>query len=141
RVAPFAPVVVAEGIDKTLAMILEENKFRFPGLYIEEQLIREYPFHAVGSHVLGYVGKINPEKIEKLKEYGYTYESVIGKSGVEEYYDRFLQGTTGGQQIEVNNRGQQVRLLNIRQPSDGKDISLTLDSRIQEAAANLLGER
>ena len=141
RVAPFAPVVVAEGVDKTAAMILEENKFRFPGLYIEEQLIRDYPFLTIGSHVLGYVGKINPEKIEKLKEYGYTYESVIGKSGVEEFYDAFLKGTTGGQQVEVNNRGQQVRLLNIREPADGKDIKLTIDSRVQVSATNLLGDR
>lgn len=141
RVAPFAPVVVAEGIDKTLAMVLEENKFLYPGLDIEESLIREYPFEKIGAHVLGYVGKINPEKIEKLKEYGYTHESVIGKSGVEEYYDALLKGTTGGQQIEVNNRGQQVRLLNIRQPSHGQDIQLTLDNRIQEAAVNLLGDR
>ena len=140
RVAPFAPVIVAEGINKTTAMVLEENKFQFPGLYIEESLQRQYPFQAIGAHVLGYVGKINPDKIEKMGEYGYTHESIVGKSGVEEYYDAFLKGTVGGQQIEVNSRGQQVRLLSIRDSTPGKDIQLTIDERVQELASNLLAD-
>ncbi len=138
RQTPFAPVVIAEDVDQRTAMILEENKFRFPGLYIQENFRRWYPYGEVGAHVLGYVGKIDSAKIEKLKDYGYSRQSVVGYSGIEEYYDQYLKGVEGGVQIEVNSRGQQVRLLGIRQPERGQDIQLTIDSRIQKAAYDAL---
>ncbi|MCK5581862.1 MAG: penicillin-binding protein 2 [Candidatus Omnitrophica bacterium] len=141
KVTPFAPVVVAEDVDKRVAMVLEENRFRFPGLYIQESVRREYPFKEVGSHVLGYVGKINRAKIKKLKDYGYTPQSVVGYSGVEESYDSFMKGKEGGAQIEVNNRGQQVKMLSVKEPEKGQDIQLTIDHRVQQIAAKALGEK
>ncbi len=122
-------------------MIIEENKYRFSGLYIQESFRRWYPFREAGSHVLGYVGKIDPAQIEKLQEYGYTQESVIGKTGVESYYDSVLRGKGGGLQIEVNSRGEQVRLLGIREPQRGADIQLTIDYRIQKLATEVLGDK
>lgn len=138
KVTPFAPVVIAEDVDKKTAMVLEENRFRFPGLYIQEDFRRYYPFGETGAHVLGYVGKINRVKMEKLKEYGYTPLSVIGYSGVEEYYDQYLVGKEGGQQIEVDSRGRQMRLLGIREPQKGEDIQLTIDMQIQQIADGIL---
>jgi len=138
---PFAPVILAEDVDKRMAMILEENKFRFPGLYIEETFRREYPFRSTGAHVLGNVGKITKAKIEEVEEYGYTPQSIVGYSGIEDYYDTFLRGRPGGVQIEVNNRGQQVRLLSLKDPQKGEDVRLTIDQRIQEVAANALGTK
>ena len=142
RLTPFAPVVVAEDVDKRVAMILEENKFRFPGLYVQEDVRRQYPFREAGAHLLGYVGKINRNRMEKLRGYGYSPLSIIGYSGVEEYYDEYLKGEQGGQQIEVNNRGKQVRLLSIREPEQGKSVMLTVDARIQSIAQEaLVGRR
>ena len=141
KLAPFAPVVVAEDVDKKVAMILEENKFRFPGLYVQEHYRRYYPLGSIGGHILGHVGKINRTKMEKLKDYGYTPLSVVGYSGVEEYYDNYLKGKEGGLQIEVNNRGQQVRLLSIRDAESGQDVQLTIDARIQQLAQEALGDR
>ncbi|HRZ41046.1 MAG TPA: penicillin-binding protein 2, partial [Candidatus Omnitrophota bacterium] len=138
RHTPFAPVAVVEDIDQRTAMILEENKFRFPGLYIQENFRRWYPQGEVGAHVLGYVGKIDSAKVEKLKDYGYSQQSIVGYSGIEEYYDQYLKGVEGGVQIEVNSRGQQVRLLGIREPERGEDLQLTIDSRIQKAAYDAL---
>lgn len=129
---PFTPVVIAEDVDKKIAVLLEENRYRFSGLYIQETFRRWYPFGKAAAHVLGYVGKIDSEKIKKLKQYGYTQQSVIGYSGVEEYYDRYLMGKEGGLQIEVDSRGRQVRLLGIREPERGRDIQLTIDIRMQE---------
>ncbi|HSV43903.1 MAG TPA: penicillin-binding protein 2 [Candidatus Bathyarchaeia archaeon] len=134
RYTPFAPVVVAEDVEKKTAMVLEENKFRFPGLYIQETFRRWYPFNEVASHVLGYVGLIDTEKIKRLKNYGYSRQSVVGYSGVEEYYDKYLMGKEGGLQIEVNSRGQQVQLLGIREPERGTDVQVTLDAGMQEVA-------
>ncbi|MBL8014354.1 MAG: hypothetical protein JNN05_10955, partial [Candidatus Omnitrophica bacterium] len=135
---PFTPVVIAEDILREQAVEIEENRFRFPGLMVEESYRRIYPQGSVGAHVLGYVGKISRAKIEQLKDYGYTMQSVVGYSGVEETYDDDLRGESGGRQIEINNRGQEVRLLGLRNPSVGKDIVLTIDQRIQEVAEEIL---
>ena len=135
---PFAPVLIAEDISRQQAMILEENKYRFPSLYVQESSRRLYPLHKNSAHVLGHIGKINRSKIERFKEYGYTPQSIIGYLGVEEYYDSFLRGEEGGLQIEVDSSGQQVRLLSLREPTKGQDITLTLDSRIQQMMVDLL---
>ncbi len=141
KVAAFAPVVIVYDVDKKVAMLLEENRFRFPGLYIQESFRRFYPFEQAGAHVLGYVGKIDNSKVDQLKEYGYNPESLVGYDGVEAYYDRYLQGQAGGQQIEVNNHGQQVRLLGVRESQKGEDLELTIDGDIQRIAAKILGEQ
>ncbi len=141
KLTPFAPVVVARDVDKKTAMLIEENKFLFPGLYIQETYNRYYPFGQVGAHILGYVGKVTREHIREVEDYGYTPQSVVGYSGVEDYYDDYLRGKPGGIQIEVDNRGRQVQLLSFREPQSGEDISLTIDQRIQEVAARVLGDR
>ena len=139
--APFVPVVIQEDIDQKKAVILEENKFRFPGLFVNVGAKREYPFGEIGSHVLGYVSRINQDKVKKFKDYGFTIQDVTGYSGVEEYYDNFLRGQDGGFQVEVNNRGEQVRLLGMREPVKGQDIVLGIDARIQKIAGNLLSDK
>lgn len=141
RIAPFAPVDVAEDITKDQAIVLEENKYRFPGVYIEESYGRYYPFHEVGSHVLGYVGKVNRDEMGELKEGTYSPWSIIGKNGIEDFYDQYLRGQEGGLQVEVDSRGRQVRLLGIREPQAGRDISLTIDQRVQQMAYDGLAGR
>jgi len=141
KITPFAPVVIAEDIDKKIAMELEENRFRFPGLYVQETFRRHYPYHGLGAHVLGYVGKISRSRMEKLEEYGYTPKSIVGYLGVEESYDAFLKGEEGGKQIEVDARGRQRRLLSVKEPQRGQDIQLTIDARIQRLAFDILDDK
>ncbi|MBN1869977.1 MAG: penicillin-binding protein 2 [Candidatus Omnitrophica bacterium] len=136
--ALFAPVVVAEDIGRDKAIILEENKYLYPSLIVQEGFRRSYPLGKNSAHVLGYVGKINRVQKEKFKEYGYSPQSMIGYSGVEEYYDAYLKGEEGGLQIEVNSRGQQVQLLSLKEPATGQDIRLTIDSDIQQIAMDVL---
>ncbi len=141
KIAPFSPVVVAEDVTKQQAMLIEENRYRFSGVYIEESYSRYYPFHEVGAHVLGYVGKISREELEELKDYGASPLSTIGKNGIEDYYDSYLRGQEGGLQMQINSRGRQVRLLGIRQAQAGHDITLTVDARLQQMAYDGLAGR
>ena len=141
KTAPFDPVTLAEDIPLEKAIVIEENKYRFPSLFIQETYRRDYPLHKNSAHVLGYTGKINRAQKERFKEYGYSLQSVTGYSGVEEYYDAYLRGEEGGLQVEVNSRGQQVRLLGLREPKKGQDITLTIDSDIQQDALELLEDR
>jgi len=141
KFTPFTPVTLAENIPRDKAIVIEENKFRFPSLFIQESFKRYYPLRYNSTHILGYVGKINRSRIEQVKEYGYSPPSLIGYSGVEEFYDPQLRGGDGGLQIEVNSRGQQVRLLSLREPTKGQDITLTIDTAIQQIAMELLADK
>ena len=141
KTAPFIPVVIAENITNEQAIMIEENKYRFPGLLIQEGYKRYYPEGEISAHVLGYVGRISGKRMKKYKEYGYSPQSLIGYSGVEEYYDSYLRGVDGGLQIEVNSRGKQVRLLSIKDALKGQDIVLTIDKDIQRMAQESLVDK
>ena len=136
--APFAPVILAENISRELAVKIEEEKFIYPGLIVQQGYERYYPFNVDGSHVLGYVGKIDEDQIEENGQYGYTPLSFVGKTGVEKQYDAFLRGGPGGRQIEVDSRGTQVRLLGLKDAIAGDDVVLTIDQRVQNTAQELL---
>jgi len=94
--APFAPVILAQDIPRELALKIEEEKFIYPGLIVQQGFERYYPFSEAGAHILGYVGKINEDEIEDKERYGYTPLTFVGKTGVEKKYDAFLQGEPGG---------------------------------------------
>ena len=139
KMTPFSPVSVAEGITRQQAIKIEENSFRFPGLMVIERYRRKYPLLKAGAHVLGYVGKVDPARMREITSYGYSAEDVVGYSGVEQEYDEVLRAATGGREIEVNSRGQQTRLLQIRESAKGGDVTLTLDAFIQRVAQDALG--
>lgn len=138
KLAPFAPVILAEDISREMAVKIEEEKFVYPGLIIQQGYERFYPFDSTGAHVVGYVGKIDEDQLEDEDLYGYTPLSLVGKTGIEKEYDATLQGVSGGRQLEINSRGQQVRLLGTKEPVAGSDVILTIDQRVQKLAQELL---
>jgi penicillin-binding protein 2 len=141
RWTPFAPAKVARNIPRETAIKLEEVKDLYPGMVVQIRAQRFYPFGPACSHILGYLGQIDRSRITRLKDYGYKIKDIIGYAGVEEYYDNFLRGEDGGTQIEVDNLGRQVRLLGMRQPQKGRDLILTVDSRMQKIAYAALENR
>ncbi len=136
---PFTPVCIQPGINKAMAITLEEKKFDLKGIAVGLNSRRFYPNGSSASHVLGYIGEIDKSRITRLKEYGYDLKDKMGYSGLEEKLDIFLRGEKGGQQIEVDNRGRQVRLLGYRPPQIGKDARLTIDLEMQRISDQLLG--
>lgn len=138
KLNPFTPVLFADNLTREQIFAIEEERFRFPGVWIEKGYQRRYALGQAAAHVLGYVGKISVSEREQLKEYGISQLSVTGKDGVEKFYDRELGGSGGGLQMEVNSRGEQVRLLGVRDANPGEDITLTIDARLQSFAAHIL---
>lgn len=138
---PFEPVIIAQDVSKEIIMTVEENRFRYPGLVIQDSYERHYLYGGVNAHAIGYVGKIDPNEADVLGDYGYSPSSMVGKTGVERTYDAILRGEPGGRQIEINNRGKEVRLLGLKDPVKGKDVQLTIDQRIQTAADEFLDGR
>ena len=140
RDRPFEPVRLAADIGIVAATILEEKGPELPGVDVQVNPIRSYPYGEVPVHLLGYVGQISPRELVKLKDSGYRAQDDIGKMGVEEAYDRYLRGEPGAEQLQVDARGYRDKVLSHKEPRPGDDIYLTLDIRAQEILEELLEE-
>jgi penicillin-binding protein 2 len=138
---PYGPIVLASDLTATQMARLAESQDQLPGLDLEAQPVRDYPYHKLGSHFFGYVGAIAEDELKSLAGKGYTENDVIGKEGLEQQYDRFLRGKPGGEQIEVNAAGQLVRRLGPVDPTPGDSVILTIDWRLQEIVENALRDQ
>lgn len=119
------------------------NSHLLTGVAIEPQFVRSYPFADLTAHSVGYVSEINRQELDRLNEdekenYGGT--NHIGKTGIERTYENLLHGKVGYEIVEKNNRGQVMRRLDRTDPVAGKNITLHLDSRLQIAAEEALGD-
>ena len=121
------------------------NRFRYEGVEIKARLFRQYPYGDVGSHVIGYMGRINKDDQAALESEGvdanYRGTDYIGKSGVEATYERELHGTTGFEQVEIDAAGRGIRTLSHTAAVSGHNVVLTLDMRLQRVAENAFGQR
>src|SRR5487761_2064503 len=120
------------------------QQFRFPGVEVKARLFREYPFTDMTSHLIGYVGRINQNDIDQLDEddvaSNYLGSDYIGKTGIEQSYEKDLHGKTGFEQVEVDAGGRAVRVLSRTAPQSGSNLMLTLDAKLQEVAEKAFGE-
>ncbi|HEX5766915.1 MAG TPA: penicillin-binding protein 2 [Burkholderiales bacterium] len=121
------------------------NRFRYEGVEIKARLFRQYPFGEIGSHVIGYMGRINQADQAALEQEGvdanYRGTDYIGKSGVEATYERELHGTTGFEQVEIDAAGRGIRTLSHTPAVSGQNVVLTLDMWLQRVAENAFGSR
>ncbi|WP_421131582.1 penicillin-binding protein 2 [Alteromonas sp. A079] len=142
----FKPIVLRAQLSEEDVALFSASKHRFPGVQIDARLARHYPYKDTLTHVLGYVARINKRDLQKLVEAGqednYAATHDIGKLGIEKYHEELLHGSVGYQQVEVNNQGRIIRVLNVDPPVPGQDIVLNLDLSLQQEAQRLLdGQR
>jgi penicillin-binding protein 2 len=120
------------------------QRYRFPGVEIKARLFREYPLSDTTSHLLGYIGRINQQELDDLENKNlagnYMGSDYIGKTGIEERYEKEMHGVTGFEQIEVDAGGRAVRMLSRTPPQSGKDLQLTLDAGLQKVAEEAFGD-
>jgi len=121
-------------------VLLEENKSELPGVILEETPMREYVYDKLASHVLGYVGEISASELENLAEKGYNVGDIIGKTGLELYYEKYLRGKEGRELVEVNNVREKIRTLGVEEPIAGYDLILNIDSKLQEDVERILAK-
>ena len=121
------------------------SRYRFPGVDINARLFRQYPQGEIFSHVVGHIGRINTREVEQLETDGlsanYRGTDYIGKTGLEQFYERYLHGTTGVEEVEIDSGGRPVRTLSRTPPVSGNNLVLNLDARLQEVAYEAFGER
>jgi penicillin-binding protein 2 len=119
-----------EYLDSNLALKLVEQVDKFPGINIVKTAQREYPYKKSMAHILGYVGKVNKQDLESHPEY--LLIDYIGKSGIEESYEKYLYGKHGEHRYEVNSMGKSIRDLGTIAPMPGYDLKLNIDAKLQE---------
>lgn len=120
------------------------NRYHFPGVEIRSRLFRHYPQGTLGSHLIGYIARINDADLKTLGDNddlpNYKGTDHIGKAGLEQYYERLLHGVTGVQQVEVDADGHAVRVLSSTAPVPGDNLTLSIDSRLQDIAEKAFGD-
>lgn len=141
KARPYDPVVIARDVTLEQVAKVEMEMFRLPGISIEAVPEREYPFGDLACHVLGLIGEISKKGLEKRAEEGYAPGDVVGKTGVEAMCEKILKGVKGKRVIEVDAKGQLVRVLEERDPVPGVDVTLAIDKDLQAVARHSLGER
>ncbi|MNF49086.1 Stage V sporulation protein D [compost metagenome] len=138
---PFEPVPILFELTEEQIARVAVNQFRLPGVEVVAQLVRHYPQGAHFAHSVGYVGRINEKELKQLDPVNYSGTHHIGKTGIERFYEDQLHGEVGYEEVETNARGRVLRVLKRTDPKPGKDLVLTLDVRLQEAAEEALGGR
>ena len=137
------PQRVKRDADFRLASIVEEHNLELPGVVCVFDQRRNYPQGPLASHVLGYMGELTPEEHKKLREKGYYYGQGIGRSGIERIYEDVLKGKNGAKFEERNYINRVVEISDEVEPDPyipGKDITLTLDVRLQMSAEEAFGD-
>ena len=123
------------------------QRFRFPGVDIKARLFRNYPYGELASHVIGYIGRINPREKEQIEEWpeeqqsNYKGTDYIGKLGVEQSFEQQLHGITGVDEVETSAGGRAVRKLASNPATPGNTIKLSIDIKLQKLIEEMYGER
>ncbi len=121
------------------------QRFSFNGVDIKARLFRNYPLGEVGSHLIGYIGRINEAEKDKIDdsddEANYRGTQYIGKLGVEQSYESELHGTTGFEEMETSAGGHPVRRLRSNPATPGNALVMSIDIRLQALVEELFGER
>ncbi|MDR1095797.1 MAG: penicillin-binding protein 2 [Spirochaetaceae bacterium] len=140
----FQPVEVASNISFATIAALAEQVQTLPGISWQSKPVRTYPETGSISHVIGYVGDITRDELTVMYNEGYSQGDIVGKSGIERQYDRLLRGTDGSETRVVDVRGRRLTGGATNEsvnPVMGKNLVLSIDSRIQKLAEQALGER
>jgi len=123
------------------------QRFRFPGVDVKARLFRHYPLGETGSHLLGYIGRINQAEKAAMEDWdddlqaNYRGTEYIGKLGLEQAYEQELHGQTGVEQVETSAGGRAMRRLAHKPATPGNTLVLSIDIRLQALVEKLFGDR
>ncbi|MBW3602829.1 MAG: penicillin-binding protein 2 [Actinobacteria bacterium] len=140
RAGPLWPAPVLVDAPRRLVFYLHENAEDFPGVRVEQRPLRRYPHGSLAAHVVGYVGEINEEELDRKRYRGYDPGDLIGWGGVEATHESQLRGIKGTRRAEVDAQGRILRELGGRAPTPGRDLRLTIDLRTQRLAERALDQ-
>lgn len=128
----YEPIMLKNNLDQQMVTKIEEQRRYMPEVMLSVQPIRNYPYHELAVHALGYVGEVSAYEIEKGLFKNITQGSLVGKAGLEKTYDKYLRGEDGAFMEEVDVAGNVVKHYDSVQPVPGKNLKLTIDYELQK---------
>ncbi len=138
---PYAPVTIKTDAGLAALTVLAERQNDFPGVKQEPVSIRSYPYRELAAQTLGHVGSVSEEELKLPAFKGVPKGTVVGQSGLEYYYDRYLRGKPGERFVQVNAEGQpEPTKLPVVEPKTGHDLKLTIDLGLQQEGEKALRE-
>jgi penicillin-binding protein 2 len=140
RYYQFTPVPIAFDVPKRVVLFIAEHSDQFPGVDTQLVPVRTYPAGKLATQLLGYVGEISAEQLKEpgYKKRGYRQGQIVGKAGVEQSYEWWLQGREGEVKWQVNARGRRIDKIGERAPRPGDDLELSIDATVQRLAEQSL---
>ena len=136
----FMPIQVKDNLTNEQMILLQLNAPLLQGIQIEETTIRRYPEKDLASHVVGYVSLLNERDTEVESQWFDLAGYRIGRTGLEQSFEKQLRGKPGYRKTEVNAMGRTVRLMEEEKAVAGEDLYLTIDSRLQKLAIEAMGQ-
>ncbi len=134
----YEPIRIANDIPMDVVTTIEEHRNELPGVNIDVEPLRYYPYETMASQLFGYVGEVSEEELQEIKAKNPNSSigvgTIIGRSGLESMYDDILRGVDGGKQLEVDATGRPVAEVDRKNTIPGEDIHLTIDLNLQKAA-------
>lgn len=128
----YEPIMLKNNLDQQMVTKIEEQRRYMPEVMLSVQPIRNYPYHELAVHALGYVGEVSAHEIEQGLFKNITQGSLVGKAGLEKTYDKYLRGEDGAFMEEVDVAGNVVKHYDSVQPIPGKNLKLTIDYELQK---------
>lgn len=128
----YEPIMLKNNLDQQMVTKIEEQRRYMPEVMLSVQPIRNYPYHELAVHALGYVGEVSSYEIEQGLFKNISQGSLVGKGGLEKSYDKYLRGEDGAFMEEVDVAGNVVKHYDSVQPIPGKNLKLTIDYELQK---------
>ena len=137
----YQDVTIKTDVSKDVQYYLAERQQQFPGVSVQQVWLRRYPLGTLAAQLFGTVGRITPQEVHEARYRGVSQNAVVGQSGLEWYYDRYLRGQDGAERVQVDALGHFTGDLSARKPLQGHSLKLSLDVSLQRAGQLACAER
>ena len=136
----YQPIPIKQDITADEQAFIEAHRNELPELETIDEERRLYPRDGFGAHLIGYVGEVSEDDLNKPRYAYYQPGDVVGKAGAEETYDQILRGEDGSRDVIVDSHGREVGVLGTQHAKPGRDLKLTIDLDLQRVAEVAMGE-
>jgi penicillin-binding protein 2 len=145
--SPIQPVPIDDGVSTSVVLAIDENPTLFPGVKVQAQPVRYYPYGPTTANIVGYVSQITGSEYEAVKAEKcgaglpcYQTTSQFGQAGIEESFEKYLRGTPGKEEVQVDSQGQPLDVVGYTPPVPGDDLVLSMSLTDQQAAVAALDD-
>lgn len=140
RYTKYKTTTIAENVSDRTVAYMSEHSDVLTGIEIEEDTIRKYNYSEYFASIIGYTGKITTEEYNTLSQLdsSYTLNDIVGRSGLESYYESYLRGKNGEREVYVDNMGRISEVISSKDPVAGNDLYISIDADLQSAVYQML---